>query len=192
FRGVRSSDRPGIAMNLSLRHMRAFVALVDEGNFTRAAERCNLTQSSFSSLIANLETGLGVKLFSRNTRNVELTSDGDVFLNIVKTLLPETERALEPMRDQAEVRRGKVAIAALPTIYTSILPSLVARFHAQHPGIELIIEDVANAICIDHVRHRRVDFALCAATSPGSDCITETLASDSFYFVCHASHPLAK
>ncbi|PLC52075.1 hypothetical protein CR155_19865 [Pollutimonas nitritireducens] len=51
-------------MNLSLRHMRAFSALVAAKNFTRAADQCNLTQSAFSALIANLETGLGLKLFS--------------------------------------------------------------------------------------------------------------------------------
>lgn len=179
-------------MNLSLRQMRAFAALAEARNFTRAAEQCSLTQSAFSSLISNLEAGLGLKLFSRNTRNVELTNEGEVFLNIVNTLLPETERALEEMRSQAELRRGKVAIAALPTIYSSILPSLISRFHAKHPGVELIIKDTANTGCIEHVRHRRVDFALCAATSEGSDFIAETLASDSFHFVCHASHPLAK
>lgn len=178
-------------MNLSLRQMRAFAALAGTRNFTRAAEECNLTQSAFSSLIANLESGLGLKLFSRNTRNVELTNEGEVFLNIVRTLLPETERALEEMRDQAVLRRGKVAIAALPTIYSSILPSLIARFRDQYPGVELLIEDAPNTSCIEHVRHRRVDFALCAATSEGNDFITEKLASDSFYFVCHVSHPLA-
>jgi len=179
-------------MNLSLRQMRAFAALVAERNFTRAAERCNLTQSSLSSLIANLEIGLGVKLFSRNTRNVELTGDGEVFLSIINTLLPETERALEQMRDQAELRRGRVAVAALPTIYSSILPPLVARFQASYPGIDLAIEDVTNASCIDLVRNRRVDFALCAATSQGSDFVMEVLASDRFHFVCHAGHPLAQ
>lgn len=178
-------------MNISLRQMRAFATLAAERNFTRAAERCNLTQSAFSSVIANLESGLGLKLFSRNTRNVELTNEGEVFLNIVNTLLPETERALEEMRSQAQLRRGKVAIAALPTIYSSILPALIVRFQAEHPGIELVIEDAANTSCVDHVRHRRVDFALCAATFEGNDFIAETLGSDSFHFVCHAGHPLA-
>jgi len=178
-------------MNLSVRHMRAFVALANARNFTRAAEECSLTQSAFSALIANLEAGLGLRLFSRNTRNVELTSEGEAFLDLVKTLLPETERALELMRDQAALRRGKVAVAALPTICSSILPPILAHFQSLHPGIELIIEDAANAACVEHVRHRRMDFALCAATYQGSELIMETLASDRFHFVCHRSHPLA-
>src|SRR5690606_3834700 len=120
-------------MNLSLRQMRAFTALAETRSFTRAAEQCHLTQSAFSSLISNLETGLNLKLFSRNTRNVELTSEGEVFLNLVNTLLPETEHVLDEMRNQAMLRRGKVAVAALPSIYSSILPPLIARFHTEHP-----------------------------------------------------------
>lgn len=171
--------------------MRAFAALDSARNFTRAAEECHLTQSAFSALIANLEDGLGLKLFARNTRNVDLTSEGEAFLNIVKSLLPETERALEMMRDQAVLKRGKVAIAALPTICSSILPALIETFHAAHPDIELIIEDVANATCIEQVRQRRMDFALCAATFQGGELVMETLASDRFHFVCHPRHPLA-
>ncbi len=178
-------------MNLSLRHMRAFAALAAMKNFTRAAEQCNLTQSAFSALIANLETGLGLKLFSRNTRNVELTAEGEVFFSIVNTLLPETERALSVMSDQASLRQGRVAIAALPTIYSAIMPKLIERFIQAYPAIELVVEDVANASCVDLVRDRRVDFALCAFASGGPDLVVEKLASDTFHFVCRQDHPLA-
>jgi LysR family carnitine catabolism transcriptional activator len=178
-------------MNLSLRHMRAFAALASTQNFTRAAEQCNLTQSAFSALISNLEKGLGLRLFSRNTRNVQLTSEGEAFMAVVATLLPETERALAQMRDQANLRKGRVAIAALPTIYSSVLPSLIAGFVDQYPGVELVIEDVASATCVDLVRSRQVDFALCASSSGAQDLHVERLASDRFYFVCRADHPLA-
>lgn len=178
-------------MNLSIRHMKAFSALVNTRNFTRAAEQCSLTQSAFSAQISNLEAGLGVRLFSRNTRNVELTAEGEVFRNIVSNLLPETERALSEMRNQASCRKGRVAIAALPTIFSSILPNVIARFLESFPGIEIVIEDVANAACVELVRSRRVDFALCASASPGQDLLIEKLASDTFYFVCKADHPLA-
>lgn len=96
-----------MSMNLSLRHMKAFCALASTRNFTRAAEQCSLTQSAFSALISNLETGLGVKLFSRNTRNVELTAEGDVFRNMVSHLMPETERVLSEMQDYVQRRKGR-------------------------------------------------------------------------------------
>ena len=178
-------------MNLSLRHMRAFSSLVAMKNFTKAAEQCNLTQSAFSALIANLEAGLGLRLFSRNTRNVELTTEGEVFLSIVNKLLPETEQALSVMKDQAALRTGRIAIAALPTIYSTILPKLIGRFMESYPAIELVVKDVANAGCVELVRNRRVDFALCASASSGQDLIVEKLASDTFHFVCRKDHELA-
>jgi DNA-binding transcriptional LysR family regulator len=179
-------------MNLSLRHMRAFMALASLRSFTRAAESCSLTQSAFSALISNLEGDLGVKLFARNTRHVELTAEGRAFLNLVAHLLPETERALEQMRDYVGCRKGRVAVAALPSIASSVLPELMARFATAHPGIEIVVQDVASTVCVEMVRNRQVDFALCAAVFPSADLAVETIARDSFYFLCLDSHPLAR
>lgn len=178
-------------MNLSLRHMRAFMALSSLRSFTRAAESCSLTQSAFSALISNLEGDLQVKLFARNTRHVELTVEGQAFLDIVSHLLPETERALGQMRDYVGRRKGRVAVAALPSIASSVLPELIAGFAASHPGIEIVVQDVASAVCVEMVRNRQVDFALCAAVSPRPDIAVETIARDRFYFLCLDSHPLA-
>lgn len=178
-------------MNLSLRHMRAFMALSSLRSFTRAAESCSLTQSAFSALISNLEGDLQVKLFARNTRHVELTVEGQAFLDIVSHLLPETERALGQMRDYVGRRKGRVAVAALPSIAAGVLPELIAGFGASHPGIEIVVQDVASAVCVEMVRNRQADFALCAAVSPRPDLAVETIARDRFYFLCLDSHPLA-
>jgi len=178
-------------MNLSLRQMKAFAALATLRNFTRAAEHCNITQSAFSALIVNLESGLNARLFSRNTRNVELTAEGEVFLNIVNHLIPETEHALSEMQDHVSKRKGRVAIAALPTIFSSLLPDIIATFINEYPGIALIVEDVPNTTCVEFVRNRKVDFALCASAEPGTDLVMEKLASDTFFFVCQPTHPLA-
>lgn len=178
-------------MNLTLRQMKAFAALVTMRNFTRAAEHCSLTQSAFSTLISNLESDIGVRLFARNTRNVELTAEGEVFLNIVNHLLPETERALSEMRDHVQRRKGRVVVAALPTIFSALLPSIISAFLRDYPGIELVIEDASNGTCVDLVRNRRADFALCAFAASSADLTSETLAWDTFYFVCKKDHPLA-
>jgi DNA-binding transcriptional LysR family regulator len=178
-------------MNLSLRHMKAFMALATLRNFTRAAESCSLTQSAFSALVSNLENDLGVKLFARNTRNVDLTAEGQVFLEIVSQLLPETERALEQMKDYVQLRKGRVNLAALPSIASSILPPLIARFGREFPGIEVAVRDVASTVCVEMVRNRQVDFALGAAVAPHADLTIETLATDTFWFICLDRHRLA-
>ncbi|MDQ2138515.1 LysR family transcriptional regulator [Alcaligenaceae bacterium B3P038] len=178
-------------MNLSLRHMKAFTALADLRSFTRAAEHCCLTQSAFSALISNLESDLGLKLFSRNTRNVELTAEGEAFQQVVAHLLPEIERGLAEMRDYVERRKGRVALAAIPSISSGILPGLLARFTCDFPGISVEVHDVASTVCVDMVRNRQVDFALCAAVSPSAELDIEVLARDTFYLICPHTHPLA-
>ncbi len=178
-------------MNLTLRQMKAFAALAAMRNFTRAAEHCNLTQSAFSALIMTLEAGLNAKLFSRNTRNVELTAEGEVFRNIVNHLIPETERALTEMQDHVQRRKGRVTIAALPTIFSALLPQIIASFMRDNPGIELVVKDVPNSACVELVKSRQADFALCASAEAGTDLVMERLTSDTFYFVCNKNHRLA-
>jgi LysR family transcriptional regulator, carnitine catabolism transcriptional activator len=177
-------------MNLSVRHMKAFMALATLRNFTRAAESCSLTQSAFSALISNLETDLGVRLFARNTRNVDFTAEGQVFLNIVSQLLPETERALAQMQDYVQLRKGRVSLAALPSFSASILPPLIARFAREFPGVEVVVQDAASTLCVEMVRNRQVDFALGAAVPARADLAIETVASDTFWFICLHDHAL--
>lgn len=179
-------------MNLSIRHMRAFKTLAAMRNFTRAAEECYLSQSAFSALIANLEEGLQLRLFRRDTRNVDLTREGEVFLEIVERLLPELESAVDTMKDMAKLRRGEISVAALPTICSSILPKLIYRFREEHKDIDFIVADGPNAKCIGLVRKGLVDFAICAGQYQEKDLMVEVLTTDSFFFACHITHPLAR
>src|SRR5690606_10850171 len=128
-------------MNLSTRQLRAFVALADEKHFTRAAQRCHLTQPAFSALIRTLEDAAGVRLFDRNTRNVELTAEGRVLDASARRLLGELDLVVEDLRDHAARRRGHVTIAALPSLAAGWLPGLLARFHDDFPGISLQLRD---------------------------------------------------
>ncbi len=186
------AERRAAPINLSLRHLKAFLALVETRNFTRAAERCNLTQSAFSAVIASLESGLGVRLFARSTRNVEPTPEGEVFEPMAARLVADLERAALEMSDHAQRRKGRVTIAALPSISSGILPGIIRGFETRWPGIDVVIHDVYNTRCIDLVRAREADLALCAAPAPDHDLRVEQLGSDSFHFVCPAEHPLAR
>jgi len=111
--------------------MRAFSALVAAKNFTRAADQCNLTQSAFSALIANLETGLGLKLFSRNTRNVELTPEGEVptcdWLVLALPLTDETRGLIDARRLSLMARHARVVNIARGELLDE--PALIAALN---------------------------------------------------------------
>ena len=147
-------------MNLSARQLRAFVALADEKHFTRAAQRCHLTQPAFSALIRQLEDSAGLRLFDRDTRNVELTAEGRVLEASARRLLADMELAMDDLRDHAARRRGRVTLAALPSLAAGWLPGLLAGFRERHPGISIDLRDALLDPCLDMVRSGQADFAV--------------------------------
>lgn len=178
-------------MNLSVKHLRAFVALATHRNFTRAAQACHLSQSAFSALIQTLEEQAGARLFERTTRSVELSVEGKRFEDVAARLLSDFETAFAELRDHAERRKGRVAIAALPSIAAGDLPPILAAFRQRYPGIAMELFDLLADGCIDLVRRGRVDLALAPAPAQDRDLRIEPLIADTFHLVCPADHPLA-
>lgn len=179
-------------MNVSVRDLRAFVALVEHRNFTRAAEQCCLSQSAFSALIQALETSLGTRLFTRSTRRVELTAAGQVFKDSATRLLAEFELLDLEMKDHVQKRKGRVAVAALPSLLAGWLPVVLKEFRDAYPGITTEIWDTLSDECLGLVRSGRADFALCAAGSDMAGLVAEPLCTDAFSVVMHKDHPLAR
>src|SRR5690242_19963988 len=100
----------------NLTRLRSFIAVAQERQFRRAAERIGLSQPALSAHIRELEQDLGVALFSRTTRSVRLTAEGESFLHRAQRALDDLSAAVLELRERAELKRGRVAIAATPTV----------------------------------------------------------------------------
>ncbi|EGI75505.1 LysR family transcriptional regulator [Hylemonella gracilis] len=179
-------------MNVSSRDLRAFLALATERNFTRAAAACHLSQPAFSALVRQLEDSLGVRLFDRSTRHVELSQEGVEFERSARRVLGELDALVLGMRERAARERGRVSIALLPSLAADWLPPVLAGFHAAHPGIEIDVADVLSEPCIERVRGGRFDFALAATRAETPELRAEPFCSDSFHLVCPTGHPLSQ
>ena len=179
-------------MNVSTRQLRAFVCLAEERNFTRAAAASCLSQPAFSALIRQLEESVGARLFDRTTRHVDLTAEGREFLGSAGRVLTEFDTALLDLDERVTRRRGRVAIALLPSLAADWLPPVLAGFHARYPGIELDVADVLSEPCIEQVRSGRADFALAAIRANTAELRADPFCSDDFHLVCPADHPLAR
>ncbi|MBT2325489.1 LysR family transcriptional regulator [Variovorax paradoxus] len=180
--------------DLSTRQLRAFLALVDLCNFTRAAQACHLSQPAYSAVIRTLEETVGTRLFDRNTRSVQLTPEGRLFEPSARRLLADMGRALEDLGDHVERRKGRVHVAALPSLAAGWLPALFAEFRQAWPGIELALSDQLSDACIDLVRGGQADFALASGGTRVADAAglrMRVLCTDRFHLVCRADHPLA-
>jgi DNA-binding transcriptional LysR family regulator len=179
-------------MNLTTRELTAFLTLAEQRNFTRAAALCHLSQPAFSALVRGLEEAMGARLFDRTTRSVELTAEGRVLAEPARRLLRDAETALADVRDHAARRRGRVAIALLPSLAAGWLPPLLARFRRKYPGIELDVADVLSDACIERVRAGTADFALASTRIATPELHTEEFCRDDFHLVCPREHALAK
>ena len=173
-------------MNISTRQLDAFLALAEQRSFTRAAALCHLSQPAFSALIRALEDDLGLRLFDRSTRHVDLTDAGENFLQAARRIRAEIDSALTSMRDAATLKRGRVAIALLPSLAAGWLPG----YHAAHPGIELEVFDVLSERCIEQVATGKADFALAAIRADTPELQAEPFCADDFHLVCRADHAL--
>lgn len=179
-------------MNINLNQLRVFVAVARLGNFTRAAERLHLSQPSMSLHIRQLEQDLGVRLFDRSTRSVALTRAGDDFLPTAERLLDDVQSAVASVADLAARRRGRVAVAVLPSVAAELLPRAIAALHAHHPDITVALRDDVAELIPARVRSGEVDFGLGAIDSVDADIAGSPLVSDELIAVFPPLHPLAR
>ena len=122
---------------MELRHLRYFLAVAEERNFTRAAGRLNIAQSPLSQQIRQLERDVGTELFTRTTRSVALTYAGEVFLQHARTLLVDADAAADDARKAAAGQLGSLSIGFTGSATYELLPTLVRAYADRYPGVTL-------------------------------------------------------
>ncbi|MCM5571104.1 LysR family transcriptional regulator [Burkholderiaceae bacterium FT117] len=178
-------------MHLSIRQMQAFRTVAEAGSFSEAAERLHLSQPALSAAIRKLEETLGVRLFDRTTRRIALTPEGQELLRLSARLIDEFEAVTGDLSDYLARRRGRVVVAALPSLAAITLPPALARLKAAHPGIDVAIRDTLHDEIQEMVRSGAADFGLTVAPAPGSGLAFRPLIVDRFVLVCPPGHELA-
>ncbi|TFF21680.1 LysR family transcriptional regulator [Jiella endophytica] len=174
-----------MASPIDLDQLRTFVAIVDAGSFTKAAEEVFKTQSAVSMQIRRLEDRLGVSLFERNGRTIEVTDAGARLLAYARRMLSlsrETLSAFDPDAIQGHLRIG------LPDDYAErFLPEILARFTRSNPLVELQIACEPSSNLADHVDKGRLDVALVADCTVGS-VVPEIVRHEPLHFMTSAAH----
>lgn len=180
-----------MSINWNPRELDVFLTLAQTLSFRRTAEQVHLSQPAVSSLIGRLEDALGVRLFDRTTRSVQLTGPGQVFAEQARLLRDQSDAAVQAVRNVADLQVGQVVLAALPSLAATVVPAAFARFAAQFPAIKLQVVDTLSGPAFDLVRAGQVEFALTAANPAYADLDYTPLASDGFVLLIPRSHPLA-
>jgi len=179
-------------MNVTLRQLRAFHLVAQSGSFTDAAKRLHLTQAALSSLVKELESALGTRLFDRSTRSTKLSPAGLDFLPLAVKVLEDLDFALESSRQLLELKRGNVRVACTPLYASYLLPHAIFQFQAQNPGVQVRLLDSLNEEVLLRLASGEADFAISPQRSSDLDLVEEPLFNDRFLVVCPSHHPLDK
>ncbi|WP_086724114.1 LysR family transcriptional regulator [Streptomyces carpinensis] len=178
---------------MDLQQMRYVVAVAETRNFTRAAERCCVVQSSLSHRIAGLERELGVKLFARSSRRVELTSAGAAFLVGARECLAAADRAAADAADATGVVRGRLAVGVIVTTAAVDVPEVLQRYRAQHPDVRVVLRSGRSDDLVAAIRKGDLDLAFLGLPEGERPSGVETvvLDHDEHVLVVPAGHRLA-
>ncbi|MBY8845136.1 MULTISPECIES: LysR family transcriptional regulator [unclassified Streptomyces] len=144
---------------MDLQQMRYVVAVAETRNFTRAAERCAVVQSSLSHRIAALERELGVRLFARTSRRVEPTSAGAAFVVGARECLAAADRAVADASAAAGVVRGRLAVGVIVTAAAVDVPELLQRYRARHPEVRVMLRSGRSDELAAAIRDGDLDIA---------------------------------
>ena len=177
-------------MNPSIQQLRVFVAVAHSRSLAEASERVHLSQPAISIALRKLEESVGGALFARTSRQLALTPEGDAFLPVAVRLLNDWNEAFEDLNDQFSKQRGKVTVAALPTLAAGLFPRVIKLFHEAYPRINLSLHDVLAEQINQMVREGRADLGLSVPPSDADDLIFEPVLEDSYVAVCPCGHPL--
>lgn len=178
-------------MNLTLRQLRAFVAVADTGSFTAAAVTLHLTQSALSVLIREMETDLGVRLFDRHTRRVVMTEAGREFQPAVQRMLGDLTTAVSGLTDLRDKRRGVLRVAAPQFMACTWMPPVIAAFRARFPAIDVRLADTPPEHLLAGIQSGEVEVAIGQDIEVDDTFERRTLFKDRHWLVCPADHPFA-
>lgn len=145
---------------MDLRQLRYFLAVAEERSVTRAATRLHLTQPPLSAQLARLEHELGVELFVRHRRGVDLTEAGRHLVEHARRVLDDVDAAAAAVRRTGLGRTGRLALAFVPAMAWSVLPPLLRRFTEESTGVELRFLEAGTDAVAEHVRAGRAELGL--------------------------------
>jgi DNA-binding transcriptional LysR family regulator len=178
---------------MELHHLRYFEAVARHGHVTRAAQELHIAQPSLSKQIQVLEAELGVKLFNRVGRRIELSEAGALLLPYARRILHDVEHARTTLQQMSDLSRGHVSIGASPTVGTRLLPQALAEFTRQHSGIELELHEAGAGHLVTLLEEGSVQIAVVSLgmVSQQSKLEHAELFTEDLVLAVAQDHPLA-
>lgn len=178
-------------MSISLRQIKAFVAVADTGSFSHAAKQLHLTQSALSGLVKELEQAIDTKLFDRTTRQVTLSIMGEALLPQAKRVLNELKLLEIEAKTLKSPEQGQVRLAVSQQFAASAMPDIIAKFRKQFPAIQISLLDCSVEAVLEHLQNNEVDLGIGAEREHDTTIQGNFLFELPFFVVMPNDHALA-
>ena len=176
---------------MEFRQLRYFLTVAQELHFGRAAERLDITQPALSKQIRVLETDIGVQLFIRTKRTVELTQAGEVFSIQAQQLLNQARSAIQLAQRTAKGEVGKLTIGFTPTATYTILPKLLGRFQSLYPQVEVAMLELSTEAQVTALNCNEIDVGFLHPPIDSRGLELYHILSEEFVVVLPKQHCLA-
>jgi len=176
-------------MTLNLRQLRAFVAVYEEGSFNRAAKRENATQSGMSTLVANLEAQIGLRVFDRISKGVAPTQAGERLYRRSIAIMRDLSDAESELRILAGDVAGHIRIGLIPSITYSLLAPVLAEFGDRFPAVDVTIVEAYGSALTDGTARKEFDFAIVPADRVGGRIKTSFFGREGEFLVSSRQSP---
>ena len=175
----------------SLKQLEYLVALADTQHFGRASERCNITPSTLSAGIRDLEKVLGLSLAERSKRHVLMTPTGKEIAKRARRILRDAEDIMELAASNQEPMTSEMRLGVIPTISPFLLPRVLPALNREYPDLRLYLQEEQTAPLLAQLRSGDIDVALIALPFDIEGLESMSLFEDVFEFACNKNHPMA-
>ena len=174
---------------MNLRDLKYLVAVAETRHFGQAALRCHVSQPTLSGQIKKLEEELGIVLFERTNRAVEITPVGTIILTHARQILEQADVIQQLARAQQDPLAGPLRIGAIPTLSPYLMPLILPALNKQLPQMKLVLSEELTDMLLERLRNHEIDAALLAAPINDTDLNSKPLFDEPFWIAYPRKHP---
>jgi len=177
---------------MELRHLRYFITVSEELNFSKAAQKLFTAQPSLSQQIKDLENHLNLKLFNRTKRKVELTDEGKVFLDYARATVAQADQAIFLARETAKAQKNIIKIGFIPVVEIKVFPHILPSFRFEHPDLKLALHSMNDIKQIEALNNEELDIGFIRENKEDDHLASRLILREKMIFILPKEHPLAK
>jgi DNA-binding transcriptional LysR family regulator len=176
---------------INLSELRVFVTAAEEGNFSRAAERLQLSQSAISQNIQAIERSYGIELFVRRGRSVELSEAGQAILPLAREVLHSSSKFEDAIKNVNKEIGGELLIGCSTSAGRYLMPSLLSLFQKQFPSVKSRVKVLSRESVLEQLLNEMIPLGVTSRKFDHHELISEPLFDEKVILIVHSSHPWA-